>query len=80
VTSASKTAPVTVTPVVTQYLSGPFDLGRPVNIKHDEFSGDLRLGNTPPIVVLRAKTKKGTWITTPEPVDGTTGTTGVKQS
>jgi hypothetical protein len=80
VTSASKTAPVTVTPVVTQYMSGPFDLGRPVNVKHDEFSGDLRLGNNPPIVVLKTKTKKGNWITTPEPVDGTTGSTGVKYS
>jgi hypothetical protein len=49
-------------------------------VKHDEFSGDLRLGNNPPIVVLKTKTKKGNWITTPEPVDGTTGTTGVKQS
>ncbi len=80
VTSASKTAPVTVTPVVTQYMSGPFDLGRPVNVKHDEFSGDTRLGNTPPIVVLETKTKKGVWLTTTEPVYGTTGGSGVKNS
>lgn len=80
VTSASKTAPVTITPVVTQYMSGPFDLGRPVDVKHDEFSSDTRLGNTPPVVVLKAKAKNGTWITTTEPVYGSTGSTGVKQS
>ncbi|HEX2703307.1 MAG TPA: hypothetical protein VHM72_07745 [Solirubrobacteraceae bacterium] len=80
VTSASKTSPVTVAPVVTQYMSGPFDLGRPVNVKHDEFSGDTRLGNTPPIVVLETKTKKGTWITTTEPVNGTKHSVGLTKS
>ncbi len=80
VTSASKAAPVTVTPVVTQYISGPFDLGRPVNINHDQFSKDLRLSNTPPIAVLAKRTKSGKWITTREPVYGTTGSTGVSKS
>lgn len=80
VTSASKSSPVTVTPTVTQYMSGPFDLGRPVNVAHDEFTADTRLGNNPPIVVLEKKAKNGTWITTSEPVEGATGTTGVKKS
>jgi hypothetical protein len=77
VTSASKSAPVTVTPVVTQYISGPFDLGRPVDVKHDQFSGDTRLGATPPRVVVATKSKSGKWTTSTVPLDGTTGTTGI---
>jgi hypothetical protein len=72
---------VTVTGVtVTEGISGPFDLGRPVNVKHDQFSNDTRLGNTPPWVVLATKSKNGTWVTTTEPVDGSTGTVGVKKA
>ncbi len=77
VTSASKTSPVTVTPTVTQYISGPFDLGRPVDIKHDQFSSDTRLGSTPPITVVVKKAKGGAWITSTVPLDGTTGWTGI---
>jgi hypothetical protein len=77
VTSASKTAPVTVTPTVTQYMSGPFDLGRPDDLTGDAFSGSTRLGNTPPVEVLVKKGKGGAWITTVVPLDGTTGDTGL---
>jgi len=76
VTSASKGSPVTVTPTVTQYMSGPFDLGRPVDVKHDQFSGDTRLGSNPPRTVLVKKSKDGVWVTTAVPLDGTTGSTG----
>jgi hypothetical protein len=79
--STTVTPKVTVTGVtVTDAISGPFDLGRPVNVQHDEFSSDTRLGNTPPLVVLATKSKGGKWITTTEPVDGTTGRTGANKS
>ena len=77
VTSASKSAPVTVTPTVMQYISGPFDLGRPVDANHDQFAADTRLGNTPPLVVLVSKGNGGTWVTTTVPLDGATGATGI---
>ncbi|MGD0196928.1 MAG: hypothetical protein ABSC56_03320 [Solirubrobacteraceae bacterium] len=77
-TTVTPKATATVSSVtVTDAISGPFDLGRPVDVKHDEFSHDTRLGNTPQITVLVTKSKSGAWVTTPVPLDGTTGTTGV---
>jgi hypothetical protein len=73
--SQSVTSPVTV----TQSISGPFDLGRPVGEPHDAFSGDTRLGNHPPLAVLTSRNKKHVYTTSPVPLDGTTGTTGVKR-
>jgi hypothetical protein len=79
--STTVTPKVTITGVtVTDGISGPFDLGRPVTVKHDEFSIDTRLGNNPPIVVLRTKTRNGKWITTREPLNGTKRTVGVKRA
>jgi len=49
----TKTAP-TATATITQYMSGPYDLGRPYGCKGDQYSGDTRLGSTPPKVVLPA--------------------------
>ena len=37
---------------VTQYIAGPYDLGRPWNCKGDPFGPDTRLGNHPPKVRL----------------------------
>jgi hypothetical protein len=47
----TKTAP-TATAVVTQAMSGPFDLGRPWGCRGDKFGGNTRLGSNPPHVVL----------------------------
>ena len=47
----TKTAP-TATATVTQYISGPYDLGRPYGCKGDSYGADTRLGNRPPKVVL----------------------------
>jgi hypothetical protein len=47
----TKTAP-TATAAVTQYLAGPYDLGRPWGCKGDQFGADTRLGNNPPTIVL----------------------------
>jgi hypothetical protein len=47
----TKTAP-TATATVTQYISGPYDLGRPWGCKGDSFGANTRLGNHPPKVVL----------------------------
>lgn len=47
----TKTAP-TATATVTQYLAGPYDLGRPWGCKGDQFGADTRLGNNPPTIVL----------------------------
>jgi hypothetical protein len=74
--SQSVTSPVTV----TQAISGPFDLGRPTNLPRDQFGGDTRLGNHPPVVVVTERNKKTKKYTTSRvPVDGTTGVTGVKR-
>lgn len=43
--------------VVTQAISGPFDLGRPNGCKPDSFSGGTRL-NPKPVVVHKKKHKK----------------------
>jgi hypothetical protein len=43
--------------VVTQYLSGPYDLGRPRGCKPDRYGGDTRLGSIPPKIVLPARKK-----------------------
>ena len=81
VTDAIATAPsvsvkansgaTTVVPVVTtvQYISGPFDLGRPKYEYKDAFDDDTRLGSHPPVVVLTGK-KNGDIVTTPEPKAG----------
>ena len=47
----TKTAP-TATATLTQYLAGPYDLGRPWGCKGDQFGADTRLGNNPPTIVL----------------------------
>lgn len=47
----TKTAP-TASATVTQYISGPFDLGRPWGCKGDVYGSDTRLGNHPPKVLL----------------------------
>jgi hypothetical protein len=74
--SQSVTSPVTV----TQAISGPFDLGRPADIAPDQFTGDSRLGNNPPVVVVTTRNKKTKQYTTSQvPLDGTTGVTGVKR-
>jgi hypothetical protein len=47
----TKTAP-TATAIVTQAMSGPFDLGRPHGCKGDPFGRNMRLGSHPPKVIL----------------------------
>jgi hypothetical protein len=47
----TKTAP-TASATVTQYISGPYDLGRPYGCKADNYGGDTRLGSHPPKIVL----------------------------
>jgi hypothetical protein len=78
--STTVTSKVTVTgPTVVDAMSGPFDLGRPTDVGHDRFDGDTRLGNNPPVAVLTARDKKThVYTTTKVPLDGTTGSTGVK--
>jgi hypothetical protein len=49
----TKTAP-TATATVTQYISGPYDLGRPWGCPGDQYAGDTRLGSHPPKFVLQA--------------------------
>ena len=53
----TKTAP-TATATVTQYLSGPYDLGRPWGCKGDQYGSNTRLGSNPPKVVLPGAAKK----------------------
>ena len=43
--------------VVTQAISGPFDLGRPKGCPPDAYSGSTRL-NPKPIIVAKHKSKK----------------------
>jgi hypothetical protein len=47
----TKTAPTASAPV-TQYISGPYDLGRPEGCKGDAYGSNTRLGNRPPKVEL----------------------------
>jgi hypothetical protein len=47
----TKTAP-TASATVTQYISGPYDLGRPWGCKGDAYGSNTRLGNNPPRIVL----------------------------
>jgi hypothetical protein len=47
----TKAAP-TASATVTQYISGPYDLGRPWGCKGDSYGADTRLGNHPPKIVL----------------------------
>ena len=53
----TKTAP-TASATVTQYLSGPYDLGRPWGCKGDAYGSNTRLGSNPPKVVLPGAAKK----------------------
>jgi hypothetical protein len=78
--STTVTSKVTVTGVsVVDAMSGPFDLGRPDDVAPDRFNGDTRLGGNPPLAVLTSRNKKThVYTTTRVPLDGTTGTTGVK--
>ncbi len=43
--------------VVTQAISGPYDLGRPAGCRPDEFSGSTRLDPKAPVVVHKKKHK-----------------------
>ena len=54
----TKAAP-TASAVVTQYLSGPYDLGRPWGCKGDSFGDDTRLGNYPPKIELTGPPPSG---------------------
>jgi hypothetical protein len=47
----TKTAP-TASAAVSQYISGPYDLGRPWRCKGDQYGADTRLGTYPPTIVL----------------------------
>ena len=47
----TRTAP-TASATVTQYLAGPYDLGRPWGCKGDAYGTNLRLGSNPPKIVL----------------------------
>jgi hypothetical protein len=47
----TKAAP-TASATVTQFLAGPYDLGRPWGCKGDRFGADTRLGSHPPTIVL----------------------------
>lgn len=47
----TKAAP-TASATATQYISGPYDLGRPWGCKGDRYGANTRLGNNPPKVVL----------------------------
>ena len=44
--------------VVTQAISGPFDLGRPAGCRPDEFSGSTRLNPKPPVIIHKKKKHK----------------------
>ncbi len=44
--------------VVTQAISGPFDLGRPKGCPPDAYSGSTRLDPKPPIITHKKKSKK----------------------
>ncbi|MGA2469372.1 MAG: hypothetical protein ABSG64_01610 [Solirubrobacteraceae bacterium] len=67
-----------VTTTVTQYMSGPFDLGRPQGCKGDLFGSDTRLGDNPPYIVLTHATKNGELLTTPLPTAPKTKAKGSK--
>jgi len=44
--------------VVTQAISGPFDLGRPSGCRPDAFSGGTRLNPKPPVIIHKKKKHK----------------------
>jgi hypothetical protein len=44
--------------VVTQAISGPFDLGRPLGCPPDEYSGWTRLNPRPPVIKRKSKKRK----------------------
>ncbi len=54
----TKAAP-TASASVTQYISGPYDLGRPQGCKGDNYGANTRLGSHPPKVVLPGQTTSG---------------------
>jgi hypothetical protein len=53
-----KAAP-TASAAVTQFLAGPYDLGRPWGCKGDRFGADTRLGSHPPTIVLPGAPRAG---------------------
>jgi hypothetical protein len=53
----TKAAP-TASATVTQYISGPYDLGRPWGCKGDSYGANTRLGTHPPKIVLPGPPKK----------------------
>jgi hypothetical protein len=53
----TKAAP-TATATVTQYISGPYDLGRPWGCKGDKFGANTRLGTHPPKIALSGSSAK----------------------
>jgi hypothetical protein len=53
----TKAAP-TATATTTQYVAGPYDLGRPWGCKGDRFGSNTRLGEHPPTVVLPGPAKQ----------------------
>ena len=55
----TKTAP-TASAVVTQAISGPYDLGRPWGCRGDRFGSNTRLGSNPPTIVLPGPKKGAT--------------------
>ena len=48
----------TATATVTQYISGPYDLGRPWGCKGDKYGASTRLGSHPPKVGLSTSAAK----------------------
>ena len=53
----TKTAP-TASATVTQFIAGPYDLGRPWGCKGDRFGAHTRLGSRPPKIVLSETAKR----------------------
>lgn len=47
----TKAAPA-ASATVTQFLAGPYDLGRPWGCRGDSYGANTRLGNSPPTIVL----------------------------
>jgi hypothetical protein len=54
-TIGGTTAAPSASATVTQYIAGPFDLGRPWGCKGDEYGASTRLGNRPPKIRLTAR-------------------------
>lgn len=52
----TKSAP-TATATVTQYMAGPYDLGRPWGCKGDQYGSNTRLGANPPKIRLPGRAR-----------------------